>query len=93
LQEKATNRSQILSPFDRKYLLSPPVNSVVYAPDGVIIRYYVIPDLDAFLTEKGAAKGPALERGFAAPGAWRPKYKLVGTRFYKKSRISLNYVI
>lgn len=57
-----------LSPYDKKRLLYQLIHSIIYTKNNISIRYYILPDIDTFLYEKGAANSAA---GLAGAGSQR----------------------
>lgn len=63
---------RLLSPYDKKRLMYQLIHSIIYTKDNISIRYYIIPQIDTIINEKGVTMAPAAGAGFATPTSWRP---------------------
>jgi len=63
-----TNIYGPLSPYDKKHLMYQLIHSITYTKNNISIRYYIIPDIDILIKEKGAVTSAA---GLAGAGSQR----------------------
>lgn len=57
-----TDRYRSLSPYDKKYLLSQLIHSIIYTNNKITARYYILPDIDVLpisIKKKGDPRGIA----------------------------------